>query len=35
MAVWNTIIVLGNSSEKIYILGFKEGSKLIQEQYRL
>ena len=28
-AVWNKVIVLGHSSEKIYILGFKEGTKLI------
>ena len=30
-AVWNEIIVLGHSSGRISILGFKEGSKLIQE----
>jgi WD40 repeat protein len=28
-AVWNEIIVLGHSSGRISILGFKEGSKLI------
>jgi WD40 repeat protein len=28
-AVWNKIIVLGHSSGRISILGFKEGSKLI------
>ena len=28
-AAWNQIIVLGHSSGKLSILGFKEGSKLI------
>jgi hypothetical protein len=30
-AVWNEFIVLGHSSGRISILGFKEGSRLIQE----
>jgi hypothetical protein len=29
VAVWNRVIVLGHSSGRISILGFKEGSKLI------
>ena len=31
MATWNRIIVLGHSSGRISILGFKEGSKYIQQ----
>ena len=28
-AVWNKVTVLGHSSGRIFILGFREGSKLI------
>ena len=30
MAAWNRIIVLGHSSGRISVLGFKEGSKDIE-----